>query len=286
MPKDQLNVFDFETPMNVTTRNNTLKIREDNKNVTHNTTTDHNVSKKSSPKKKPPTQKKPSPQKKSVSKRAIESDSDDDFSFIDAPSAKRNKQNESTQKDQQSKKMTKPLNNSSISKQLKTAQFSVLKRGSDEPQDDLFAFDVKKAKKDEPKLRRKKNASEPTSLSITKVSLNTRVVNSESNISSDTPMDLEPGRESESTKWLSKESLLNYKKEELDSDTEQQSDVLLDNTEFKSIFKVEPVQLSLNETEVRGKTFKKKINYKRQTTVLKTKDFDIDEANLLYPTAL
>lgn len=223
----------------------------------------------------------------SIFKRGIESDSDDDFSFFENSVAKKSKMdNQSTQKSQklqsQQNCFASTSKNATISKQLKTSQSSAQKRPHDETQDDLFEFENKKVKKNEPKLRRNQKVSESTSSSVASV----KTAISNQRISSDIPSDLEPGRDYESTGWLSKDSLVGIKKEEPYSENEESTSSTVPNNS-ETVFRVVPSESNFNETsEVRGKTFRKKINYKPQTATIKTRDLNIDDANFLYPMAL
>lgn len=284
------------------TKKSALKIREQNQTVAPKTT------QKESAKKKAPEIKtvnitlsdsdddfsfrKTTPEKKShsLSKRPIASDSDDDFSFVEPKRIHLTASESSKAQHSNSlvRKITESLSNTTVSSQLQKVNSSTSKRTSEDPQDDLFGFSSKKSKKNEPKLRRNQKVSESKSTPVSSVVNVASTVSSFSSLqSNDTPLDLTPGREIGSSQWLSKESLYKIKKENPDTEEEQLTSSTLSNEiETKSIITVVPSTSNLNDTmEVRGKTFRKKINFKPQTGVLPTKDYELDDCNLLFPMA-
>lgn len=223
--------------------------------------------------------------KKPLFKRPIMSDSDDDDEIqIVENEPKKSKTVKEAPKKQAKEVLKRPKEpvKTSISNQPKPAQkttlFSLKRRKTEEESDDedLFSFEKHQNAVVPPKIRNVKRNEQPDQI---KPSLSSASISS--NISVDETLDLTPGREINSTPWLSKTSLVDIKKEE-PSDS-------IDETETKSIFNV--VHLNPNETadtseRCFGKAFKKKVNYMPQTKVIEQKFIDWNDADLLYPPKL
>lgn len=240
-------------------------------------------------KKKPVTK---STTKAAKSKRAIESESDDDVEIV-LPEPKRQKSTKEvplkSSKEVPKKKAKEVLQSStSSSSQLMTIQKAnsifTLKRKNGETEDDLFSFDSKHAKKEAPFVTRQRSKNvEPavasTSSSVTSVSAK----------QSDENLDLKPGREIITPslfQWLSKSTLDCVKKEPESEPNEMASANSLSEPEMKSISNIIHVALDINNSTSElggGKAFKKKINYKPQTQAVEQRIFDWADADLLYP---
>lgn len=179
----------------------------------------------------------------------------------------------------------------SMNKSAIASQSSGLKRVNAEPEDDLFQFDSKRSKKNEPKLtRRNQKVSETVSTKSTDssgFSAKTTVA-IVSTSTSDMTFDMTPGQDCPSTPWISSKSLSSFKKEEPGSEKGQSSSsAVLDTSAKKTFCQIIPTAPNAGgATEKRGKTFKKKINYRPQTKVIPTRDLSLQDCNLLYPKPL
>lgn len=208
----------------------------------------------------------PSP-KKRAQKRQIEPDQDDLFNF-EAPKRSRQANNSTVNN------LSKTLKSQSISSQLETVG---TKRGNDQSADDLFSFGPKRSKIAEPKLRRnlRKEAEEAAEKSNSVIEINDTLEPSD-----DFKLDLLPGVEVGDGEWLSKDSITVKKESNDEEHTEP-----MEQSDPKEFFNVIPINLNLDDTlEVRGKSFKKKINFKKQTNIIEVQQLELHDCNMLYPT--